>query len=100
MVLLVFQDGDRMILNAPGSKRCMIWLLIDISSSIVFSFSPDCLNGCLEVLSNGSWLHGSEASMSNTDAVESITMMMMMFKRVRNIQSDVDKTPAHLTTFP
>ncbi|GAA52622.1 hypothetical protein CLF_108468 [Clonorchis sinensis] len=41
-------------------------------------FYTDCLNECLEVLSNKSWLYGSEASVWNTDVM--LSMMMMWGK--------------------
>ncbi|KER30777.1 hypothetical protein T265_02818 [Opisthorchis viverrini] len=38
-VLLSFQDGDRVILVAPGWRHCKIWFLTDVSGDIV-SFYP------------------------------------------------------------
>ncbi|KER27636.1 hypothetical protein T265_05356 [Opisthorchis viverrini] len=39
----------------------------------------DCLSECLEVLSNKSWLYGSEALVLSTDVMLSLMMMMMLW---------------------
>ncbi|KAG5441300.1 hypothetical protein CSKR_111699 [Clonorchis sinensis] len=71
-VLLAFKDGDRVIPSAPGWRRCKIWPPTDVNDDLVVSFYLDCLNECLEVLSNKSWLYGSEASVFNTDVMLSM----------------------------
>ncbi|KAG5451292.1 hypothetical protein CSKR_106576 [Clonorchis sinensis] len=90
---------------APGWRRCKIWLPTDIGGVLVVSFCPDCLNKCLEMLSNKSWLYGSEASVLNTDVMLSMMMMMMMMnlqqRQTSQTGSDLSKrriTQPHTST--
>ncbi|KAG5448509.1 hypothetical protein CSKR_101951, partial [Clonorchis sinensis] len=76
-VLLAFQDGDHVIPSAPGWRHCKIWLPTDVSGDLVVSFYPDCLNECLEVLSNKPLLYGNEASVLNTDVMLSMMMIRL-----------------------
>ncbi|KER28203.1 hypothetical protein T265_13624, partial [Opisthorchis viverrini] len=79
-------DGDRVILTVPGWIHYKIWLPTDVSGVPVVSFYPYCLSECLEVLSNKSWLYGSEALVLNTDVMLSL-MMMMMYYQVAQVQT-------------
>ncbi|KAG5450089.1 hypothetical protein CSKR_102242 [Clonorchis sinensis] len=74
---LLAESTPQQIHHPPkdGWRRCKIWLPTDVSGDLVVSFYPDCLNECLEVLSNKPWLYGSEASVFNTDVM--LLMMMM-----------------------
>ncbi|KER21275.1 hypothetical protein T265_10360 [Opisthorchis viverrini] len=72
-------SAHHMVPTSPGISKS-IWLAPDVSGVLVVSFCPDCLNECLEVLSNKSWLYGSEALVLSTDVMLS---MMRHLKLVR-----------------
>ncbi|KAG5443373.1 hypothetical protein CSKR_108155 [Clonorchis sinensis] len=68
---IVTSCHNRQIYNKRGRLFC------SISSSYVLavSFYLDCLNECLQVLSNKLWLYSSEASVLSTDVMLLLTMM-------------------------
>ncbi|KER25612.1 LOW QUALITY PROTEIN: hypothetical protein T265_14179, partial [Opisthorchis viverrini] len=80
-----FQDGDRVILAVPGWRHYKLWLPTDVSGVLVVSFCPDCLSEFLEVLSNKSWLYGSEALVLSTDVM--LSLMMMMLRSVHSLNN-------------
>ncbi|KER23966.1 hypothetical protein T265_08262 [Opisthorchis viverrini] len=78
------RDGDRVILPVSVWRHYRTWLPTDVTGVLAVSFYPDCLNECLEVLSNKSWLYGSEALVLNTDVMLSMMMMIMMISPTKS----------------